>query len=190
MWLFAQYNRNYWVNKLTRKTTWRDPTPLPSVPPPLTPLALSAEASNRQSLLPLGGSSAPAAAFARPLGAYTPPPAVKLAVPQGPFVTPDPIAPEARKQAINAASSPFAMLAASIRTASSAALQPSAASAGESVPTVVNTQKKAMGLVAMEKTRGALLKGLRTGTPPSQHREPIFRACLRLAVRSCHDLFI
>ena len=112
----TQYNRNYWVHRLTREATWRDPRPLPAAPPPLTP---QQPGSPRQShLLGAGGASAPGAFFGgRPAGslAYTPPPVVRLAVPAGPFVAPAVISPEARQKAIQQAASPFALLAAAVR---------------------------------------------------------------------------
>ena len=109
----TQYNRSYWVHRLTREATWRDPRPLPAAPPPLTP---QQPGSPRQSHLlgPVGAS--PATFFAgRPAGACTPPPAVKLAVPPGPFVAPAVISQEARQKAMQQAASPFALLAAAVR---------------------------------------------------------------------------
>ena len=93
----------------------------------------------------------------RPPGTYTPPPVVKLTVPSGPFVEPAPVAPEVRQKAIAQASSPFALLAASIRT-TEPVIPPSPAPA----PAAAVAPKAAVK-ANMKKTRGALLKGLRSG---------------------------
>ncbi len=145
----TQYNRNYWVNKLTRKTTWRDPRPLPAFPPPLTPQEPGSLLAN--------AASAPAAAFVRPAGAYTPPPKVKLTVPSGPFVAPAPISPEVRQKAMQQADSPFALLAAAVRQNED--VFPSSGSRSSAT----KPAQKRNVIANMYKTRGALLTGLRTG---------------------------
>ena len=86
-----QYNRAYWVNHNTQRSSWLNPQPEPGDPPPATPQQTPVQDT--------------------PTSTST----TSLVIPSGPFTAPPDISTEERQREIQAAESPFKMMSAALR---------------------------------------------------------------------------